>query len=189
MAVLPVDNPSGDLQADYLGAGIASVVVGNLGSISGLTVLSRSSTAPYETRRNDLEAMHREIGADYVLDLAMKSAAPRAEVVVRLRKPGAAVPVWEQTIGGDSLTVERTLLDSLAQVLEREALSRRLNAAEYARVHKVPTTSGQALLAKWRETLAGADPMLHDELKFFSDVAKMGKAEVLMDSIAAMRRK
>ena len=147
MAVLPVDNPSGDLQADYLGVGIASVVVGNLGSIPGLTVLSRASTAPYETRRNDLAAMHREIGADYVLDLAMKSAAPRAELVVRLRKHGVAAPVWEETIGGDPLAVEQTLLDALARVLEREALSRRLNAAEYMRVHKVPTKSGEALLA------------------------------------------
>ena len=49
--------------------------------------------------------------------------------------------------------------------------------------------SGQALLAKWREVLAGADPMLHDELKFFTDVARMGKAELVMDSITAMRRK
>ena len=49
--------------------------------------------------------------------------------------------------------------------------------------------SGQALLAKWRETLAGADPMLHDELKFFTDVARMGKAEIVMDSISSFRRK
>jgi serine/threonine-protein kinase len=147
MAVLPVDNPSGDPQADYLGAGIASVVVGNLGSITGLTVLSRASTAPYENRRNDLSAMQREIGADYVLDLAMKSAAPRAELIARLRKPGAAAPVWEQTIGGDPLTVEQTLLDLLSQVLERDALLRRFTGAEYARIHKMPTNSGAALVA------------------------------------------
>ena len=147
MAVLPIDNPSGDLKADYLGEGIVSVVVGNLGSIPGLTLLSRSSTAPYETRRNDLAAMRKEIGADYVLDLAMKSAAPRAEIVVRLRKPGVAAPVWEETIGGDALTVEQTLLAKLARVLEREALSRTLTTAENTRVHKMPTTSGDALLA------------------------------------------
>jgi serine/threonine-protein kinase len=146
MAVLPVDNPSGDPQADYLGAGIASVVVGNLGSIPGLTVLSRASTAPYENRRNDLAAMRKEIGAEYVLDLAIKSAAPLAELVARLRKADTPTPVWEQTIGGDPLTVEQTLLDTLARVLERDALSRRLTSAESARVHKVPTKSGEALL-------------------------------------------
>jgi tetratricopeptide (TPR) repeat protein len=147
MAVLPVDNPSGDLQADYLGAGIASVVVGNLGSIPGLTVLSRASTAPYENRRNDLTAMRREIGADYVLDLVMKSLSPRAELIARLRNAETGMVAWEQTIGGDPLTVEQTLLDSLAQVLERDALGRRLTGTEFARVHKVPTKSGEALLA------------------------------------------
>ena len=147
LAILPVDNPSGDPQMEHFGNGVASVVSENFSAIPGLTVLSRASTAPYENRRTDLEAMHRDIGADYVLDLAMKSAAPRAELVARLRRPGAVAPVWERTIAGDPLAVEQTLLGALAQVLEREALSRRLNAAEYARVHKMPTTSGEALLA------------------------------------------
>jgi tetratricopeptide (TPR) repeat protein len=147
LAILPVDNPTGDVRAEYLGAGIAAVVASNFGSIPGLTVIPRTSTAPYETRRNDLAAMHREIGADYVLDLTMKSAAPRAELVARLRRTDAVAPVWEQTIGGDALAVERMLLESLARVLEGQALSRPLNAAEYARIRRVPTTSGEALLA------------------------------------------
>jgi hypothetical protein len=48
--------------------------------------------------------------------------------------------------------------------------------------------NGQALLAKWRDTLAGADPMLHDELKFFTDVARMGKGEIILDTISNLRR-
>ena len=71
--------------------------------------------------------MHREIGADYVLDLTMKSAAPRAELVARLRRTDAAAPLWEQTIGGDALVVEKMLLESLAHVLEGQALLRPLN--------------------------------------------------------------
>ena len=48
--------------------------------------------------------------------------------------------------------------------------------------------NGQALLAKWRDTLAGADPMLQDELKFFTDVARMGKGEIILDTISNLRR-
>jgi tetratricopeptide (TPR) repeat protein len=147
LAILPIDNPIGDLQADYLGAGIASVVVQNLGSIPGLTVLSRAATAPYQGRRDDLAAMHREIGADYVLDLTIKSAAVRAELLARIRRFDSVAPIWEQTINGDALTVERTLLSALGDVLENQALSRRLSPAERARIQKVPTTSGEALLA------------------------------------------
>lgn len=44
--------------------------------------------------------------------------------------------------------------------------------------------TGQAMLTRWRDTLAGADPLLADELKFFSDAARIGKGEVLADTIA-----
>ena len=43
--------------------------------------------------------------------------------------------------------------------------------------------SGQAMLAKWRDTLAGADPLLADELRFFTDIARMGKGEIIADTI------
>ena len=49
--------------------------------------------------------------------------------------------------------------------------------------------NGQALLARWRDTLAGPDPMLQDELRFFTDVARMGKGEIMMDTVAALRQK
>jgi hypothetical protein len=44
--------------------------------------------------------------------------------------------------------------------------------------------TGQAMLGRWRETLAQGDPFLADELKFFSDVAKMGKGEIIADTIS-----
>jgi hypothetical protein len=43
--------------------------------------------------------------------------------------------------------------------------------------------SGHAMLRRWADTLAGADPFLADELKFFTDVARMGKGEIIADTI------
>ena len=147
LAILPVDNPGGDAQADYLGAGIAAVVTDNLASIPGLTVLSRASTAGYENRRNDLAALQKELGADYVLDLGLRLAAPRTQVVARLRRPNLAAPIWEQSVEGDALTVEQRILEGIAPALEGSALKRRLTSAERARMLKLPTTSGEALAA------------------------------------------
>ena len=48
--------------------------------------------------------------------------------------------------------------------------------------------TGQALLARHREALAGADPMLADELRFFSDLAKVGKGEVIADTVTSFCR-
>lgn len=43
---------------------------------------------------------------------------------------------------------------------------------------------GQAMLRHWGDTLAAGDPMLADELKFFTDLARMGKGEVIADMIS-----
>jgi len=44
--------------------------------------------------------------------------------------------------------------------------------------------SGQAMLSRWAATLAQGDPFLADDLKFFRDVAKMGKGEIIADTIS-----
>lgn len=44
--------------------------------------------------------------------------------------------------------------------------------------------SGQALLSKWGTTLAQGDPFLADDLKFFTDMARLGKGEIIADTVS-----
>ena len=44
--------------------------------------------------------------------------------------------------------------------------------------------SGQALLGQWRSTLAQGDPFVEDDLRFFTDIARIGKGEIIADTIA-----
>ena len=147
LAILPVDNPGGEPHAAYLGAGIASVVAENLESIAGLTVLSRASTSSYEQKRNDLLALQKELGADYVLDLGLRSASARPQVVARMLRPGTATPLWQISADGDALVVEKAVLEGVGSALESHVLQRRLTAAERSRLRRLPTTSGAALAA------------------------------------------
>lgn len=48
--------------------------------------------------------------------------------------------------------------------------------------------SGQALLAKWRDTLANGDPFVADELRFFTDMARLGKGEIIANTIESYCR-
>ncbi len=43
--------------------------------------------------------------------------------------------------------------------------------------------TGQALLHGWASTLAHGDPFVADELRFFTDMARLGKGEVIADTI------
>ncbi len=146
-AVLPVDNPSADENGEYLGAGIASVVAANFGSIPGLTVLSRAMIAPYEHKRHDLAALQRELGATFVLDLSLNAMTPAPQLVARLYRPGVARPAWQDTLQGDPLSIEKTMLEGLGRTFERDGVARRFTAYEWGRILKLPTTSGEALMA------------------------------------------
>jgi hypothetical protein len=48
--------------------------------------------------------------------------------------------------------------------------------------------AGQAMLSRWRTVLAQGDPFLEDELKFFTDVARLGKGEIIADTIQDFSR-
>jgi hypothetical protein len=48
--------------------------------------------------------------------------------------------------------------------------------------------SGQALLRRWSDTLAQGDPFMADELRFFTDMARLGKGEIIADTIDSFCR-
>jgi tetratricopeptide (TPR) repeat protein len=148
LAILPVNNPTGDAAAERLGAGIVAVVTGNMGAIPGVTVAPRASTAPYAKARSNLDAIRRELGADLVLDLTLTSGPPRSNLIARLLRPGSPTPVWEQAISGDVFSLEGSLLDGLARALDGAGVwKRRLTAADRQRLRRLPTSSAPALEA------------------------------------------
>jgi serine/threonine-protein kinase len=145
LAILPADNASGDAQAEYDGAGLTSVVAENFGSIPGVTVVSRASTAPFRQRRDDFAALQRETAATHIVDLTVRAVSPRVVVVARLRRPGEPQADWNQTVEGDLLSVERALLEGVGHALERDGVfPRGLTPAEWARIRALPTISAPA---------------------------------------------
>jgi serine/threonine-protein kinase len=148
LAILPVNNPTGDPAAERLGAAIVAIVTGNVGSIQGVTVLPRAATAAYGKERGNLDALRQELGAGLVLDLTLKSCPPRGDLVARLLRPGTPAPIWEQEISGDVFSIEGTLLDGLARALEKSSVwPRRLSAAERDRLRRLPTARPAAFAA------------------------------------------
>jgi Flp pilus assembly protein TadD/TolB-like protein len=148
LAILPVDNPTRDPQTEHLAVSFAAMVAENVGSVPGLTAVSRSATAAYEHKRNDLDGLARDVGARYVLDLAVTRPVPDFALTARLRQLGGAAPMWERTLTGDPLGMEKTLLDGVAGALDRAAAwPKPLGPDDWKRLRQVQTTSGRALLS------------------------------------------
>jgi hypothetical protein len=82
--------------------------------------------------------------------------------------------------------------------LERQTLVRmaRVQAEGFVQTEKLheidhlarEAMSGQAMLQQWGSALAAGDPFISDELRFFTDIAKLGKGEVIADTISTFCR-
>jgi hypothetical protein len=48
--------------------------------------------------------------------------------------------------------------------------------------------SGQAMLSRWEALLAGDDLLLADDVRFFKDMVKIGKGEVVADLVVTYQR-
>ena len=94
--------------------------------------------------------------------------------------------------GGRS-SIDRRTGRALANI-EQQTLIRMADVQGHAmvqteKIHEIDRLTreamgGQAMLNQWATTLAQGDPFLADDLKFFRDVAKMGKGEIIADTIS-----
>jgi hypothetical protein len=98
---------------------------------------------------------------------------------------------------GGGLVLSRSSSKALAQV-EARTLARLADVqgeglVQGEKLHEIDhlareAMTGQAMLRRWADTLAHGDPMLADELQFFSDLARMGKGEVIADTLDTFSR-
>src|SRR5262249_47586159 len=97
LGLLPVE-AGGDPEGEFLGAGIASVIAGNFGSLPGVTVLTRASTTPFSGARDAFAAMQHALGVTHVVGLSLRTANGTAQLAARVYRPGVPQPVWSETL-------------------------------------------------------------------------------------------
>ena len=68
LLILPFDNFTGDDQLDYVAAGMHSSLIGDMGQISGLRVISKTTANIYKRLDLDLPQMASELNADAVVE-------------------------------------------------------------------------------------------------------------------------
>ncbi|MBU8934175.1 MAG: protein kinase [candidate division Zixibacteria bacterium] len=138
IAVLPFEN-LGDQGDDFFATGIADEITTQLTKLSGLGVISRSSTAQYKGSGKSHRQIADELGSDYILEGAIhwdkRSAVSRVRVTTTLSRVQDAIAVWAESydeILADIFAVQSdiarkvshamnvTLLDSEDQSLDQQ---------------------------------------------------------------------
>lgn len=94
---------------------------------------------------------------------------------------GAGMSPYSRRTSKALRTLEERTLVRMA-VVQAEGLVQGEKLREIDHLAREAMT-GQAMLRRWADTLAQGDPFLADELRYFSDVARVSKGEIIVDTV------
>jgi TolB-like protein len=84
IAVLPFQNLSDEKENAYFAEGIQNEILTKLAAIRGLKVISRTSTAKYHSKPDDLKTVAQELGVSTILEETVQRAGNKVRMNVQL---------------------------------------------------------------------------------------------------------
>jgi TolB-like protein len=127
LAVLPLDNLSGDPSQEYLSEGLTEEVITELGRLKPerLGVIGRYSAAVCKRSGKPLDKIAAELGVDHVLEGSVRRAGDRVRVSIQLIRVADQTHLWAETYErscADVLAMQAELGRSVADALAIELL-------------------------------------------------------------------
>src|SRR5207244_9056663 len=119
LAVLPLENLSGDPGQDYFADSMTDELITNLGQIGELRVISRTSAMQYKRGgRKPLPQIARELNVDAVVEGTVVRSGNQVRITAQLIQAHADRPIWAQSYEGnarDVLTLQRQIGSAIAE--------------------------------------------------------------------------
>lgn len=84
LAVLPLQNMSGDPAQDYFADGITEELITDLAAIRSLRIISRTSSMLYKGARKPVREIGRELGTDAIIEGAVVRSGGRVRITAQL---------------------------------------------------------------------------------------------------------
>ena len=162
VAVLPFENLSSDKENAFFAQGIQDEIITTLSRIGGLRVISRTSTAHYNSAPENLAEIARQLRVSHVLEGSVQKAGDRVHINVQLIQAETDAHLWAQSYDRqltDIFNVEAEVAKSIA-----DSLRTTLSPQEKARVEAKPTENADAyvIYLRARDYQTRPDNLLQD---------------------------
>jgi TolB-like protein/DNA-binding winged helix-turn-helix (wHTH) protein/Tfp pilus assembly protein PilF len=118
LAVLPLENLSGDDSQEYFADGMTDELIATLGQIGALRVISRTSVIPYKRARKSLSQIARELNVDAIIEGTVLRSDGRVRITAQLIDARDDTHVWSETYAGDlsdALTLQNKVAAAIAE--------------------------------------------------------------------------
>jgi TolB-like protein/DNA-binding winged helix-turn-helix (wHTH) protein/Flp pilus assembly protein TadD len=119
IAVLPLENLSGDSAQEYFAEGMTEALVTRLGKTGGLRVISHTSARHYKGTRETLPEIARRLHVDAVIEGAVLRVGNRVRVTAQLIEASTDRHLWAETYESDLRDV-LGLQDAIARAITNE---------------------------------------------------------------------
>ena len=149
IAVLPLDNLSGDPSQEYFVDGMTEALIGNLARIRALRVVSRTSVMRFKGAAPPLNEIARTLNVDAVLEGSVQRSGDRVRVSVQLIHVSTDAHLWAREYQRELTDVLKLQSDVAGAVAEE--VRARVTAEERARL----ASAGSVNPAAYQEFLLG----------------------------------
>ena len=123
LAVLPLENLSGDASQDYFSDGMTDELITELGQIGELRVISRTSIMTYKGAHKSLPQIARDLNVDAVVEGAVLRSGDRVRITAQLILAAADKHLWARSYDGemgDTLALQKQVARSIAAEIRIE---------------------------------------------------------------------
>jgi TolB-like protein/DNA-binding winged helix-turn-helix (wHTH) protein/Tfp pilus assembly protein PilF len=117
LAVLPLENLSGDPSQDYFSDGMTDELITELGQFPELRVISRTSAMLYKNAHKPLPQIARELNVDAVVEGTVLRSGSSVRITAQLIRASTDKHLWAQSFEvelRDILAVQRKVAKSIA---------------------------------------------------------------------------
>ena len=119
IAVLPLENLSGDPAQEYFADGMTEALISDLARIGALRVVSRRTAMRYKGARQSLPEIARELGVDAVVEGTVLRAGERVRITAQLIEGSSDRHLWTESYERDMRDV-LAIQSEVAQAIARE---------------------------------------------------------------------
>ncbi|HKV61268.1 MAG TPA: winged helix-turn-helix domain-containing protein [Candidatus Acidoferrum sp.] len=137
LAVLPLESLSNDPSQDYFADGMTDELISDLGQISALRVISRTSVMAYKHARKPLPQIARELNVDAIVEGTVLRSGDQVRITAQLIDASADKHLWSQSYEGelrDTLALQSKVAKAIADQIQINLNPREQAALKSAKV-------------------------------------------------------
>ena len=119
IALLPLDNLSGDPSQEYLTTGVTDELITELAQATGVPVVSRTSSMLYKNKQKSMKQIAHELGVDMVVEGTLKKEEGHLRMTLHLIDGTSDKSLWAKEYEGEMSHVRELEIRAAGDLADR----------------------------------------------------------------------